>query len=240
MRNIIMKCFQNMHTGKSSRDQAQQWSRTTAVFVCCQVWCNRRRGSAAASPAAAPASLALPPPGPAPREVQSLPIQCGTQAMLPHCTRSALAWSPVLLEICWHIADGMLCVVIALLSAWASESQAVTCCCMHIGTPVGLGLLSSPVDSMADLASSATAPGSSGGVVATSSSAAAAQPAPSPEMSTASTLSPFAASLVRFRPLYSGVGQSHISHMGTSTIGTQFRPHSLVLCVTLAMPTACS
>lgn len=65
------------------------------------------------------------------------------------------------------------------------------------GTPVGLGLLSSPASSMTDLAATGGAPGSGGGgVVATSSSAAAAQPAPSPDVSTASTLSPFAASLV--------------------------------------------
>ena len=72
---------------------------------------------------------------------------------------------------------------------------------------MGLGLLSSPVSSTVDLAAQGpSGPGVGGrGVFATNSSAPAAQPALSPDMSSASTLSPDVASLVCLRPLHSAI-----------------------------------
>ncbi len=68
---------------------------------------------------------------------------------------------------------------------------------LHAGASIGLGLLSSPEPSVGDFGSGfGGKAGSGGGVVLTSTAAAAMQNAVSPGLSGASSLSPFAASLV--------------------------------------------
>lgn len=77
---------------------------------------------------------------------------------------------------------------------------------------MGLGLLSSPVTSTVDLgAAKPLGPGSGGkGIVATNNSAAVTQLELSPDMASASTPSPSAASLVCLSPLHSASVQASL------------------------------